>query len=498
MARRPLARFVPLATIALLVGALFRQTSAYGLLGFDSYPLIVSSRVQSLADFFGNFTESLMDGRYAGDFYRPLLNFTFAMDHAIWDLDPFGYQLTSALLLAVCACAVWALLRRLLGADAVLGSTVGLLAFLLSPLLFEVLPVPPRRPELLCCGLMALALWLQLSPGTLRSRGFAVWPAVATLLAIASKETAFVIPILVAVVVALYSDRRGLQRLRHVATASSLHLAAAAIMMLARFLVLGGMGGHRSLSPSDMAAAAPRAVQVLLEHLVWPQPSMRAAPAAWPLLALLVVGLVATFALARSRSSRERTPLGRPAKTAIVGVLWILLLALTYAAAGLVGPWYLLLPLAGWALLTGALVEALFGFVEYDEARLRWSALTSSALLVVLLIWQASYSPLLRRYDEWQRATYSANAFLGETRSLIEAATDGDTVMAPPLPTWVPQRDDGPTIRGAAIFDVYSVQAWAELALPERNVRVCYASDDVTPAVADEVLLLIASRLETY
>jgi len=498
VARRPLARFVPLATIALLVGALFRQTSAYGLLGFDTYPLIVSSRIQSFADFFGNFAESLMDGRYPGNFYRPLLNFTFAMDHAIWGLEPFGYQLTSALLLAGCACAVWALLRRLLGADALLGSTVGLLVFLLSPLLFEVLPVPSRRPELLCCGLTALALWLQLSPSTLRSRGLALWPAVVTLLAIASKETAFVIPILVAVAVALYSDRRGLKRLLHVVTATSLHLVAVAIMMLARFVVLGGIGGHRSLSPSDMAAAAPRALRVLIEQLVWPQPSMRTALPAGLLLVVLVVALVATFVLARSRSRQERTPMGRPVKTAIVGLLWIVLLALTYAAAGLVGPWYLLLPLAGWALLTGSLVEALFGLVEHDDAWLRWSALTSSALLVMLLVWQASYSPLFRRYDEWQRATYSANAFLGETRSLIEAASDGTTVKGPPLPTWVPQRADGPTIRGAAIFDDYSIQAWAELVLSGRNVRVRYASDDVPPAGANEVLLLITSRLEIY
>jgi len=498
VARRPLARFIPLATIVLLVGALFRQTSAYGLLGFDTYPLIISSRVQSLADFFGNFVERLMDGRYPGDFYRPLLNFTFAADHAIWGLEPFGYQLTNALLLAGCACAVWVLLRRLLGADALLGSTVGLLVFLLSPLLFEVLPVPPRRPELLCCGFMALALGLQLSPRSLRSRGLAVWPAVVTLLAIASKETAFVQPVLVAVAVTLYSERPGLQRLLHAATATSLHLAAAAIMMFARLLVLGSIGGHRSLSTSDVAAAVPRALRVLLEQLVWPQPAMRAAlPAVW-LLVALGLALTATLVLSRTRTKRGKAAVSRPFKTAIVGLLWIALLALTYAAAGLVGPWYLLLPLAGWALLTGALVESLFGLVEHDDTGLRWAALASSALLVMLLVWQASYSPLLRRYDEWQRASSAANAFLGETRSVIEAASAGDTVEAPPLPTWVPPRADGPTIRGAAIFDDYSVQAWVELVFPERDLRVRYASEEVAPPAANEVLLLITRRRESY
>ena len=69
------------AAIALAAFALtFAQTKDYGLLGHDSYPIIIASRVQSLADLAGNFTEKLMDGRYAGDFYRPLLNFSFALD----------------------------------------------------------------------------------------------------------------------------------------------------------------------------------------------------------------------------------------------------------------------------------------------------------------------------------------------------------------------------------------------------------------------------------
>ena len=65
----------------------------YGLLGFDCYPIIVTSRVRSLSDFLGNFTEKLMDGRYEGpppftsEFYRPLVNWSFAVDEALWGLD---------------------------------------------------------------------------------------------------------------------------------------------------------------------------------------------------------------------------------------------------------------------------------------------------------------------------------------------------------------------------------------------------------------------------
>jgi len=213
-------RYLPPVIVAALAAALFSQTRHYGLLGFDSYPIIVTSRIQSLADLLGTFTEKLMDGRYAGEFYRPLLNLTFAADHMLWGLKAFGYQLTNVLLLGGWAWALHALLRRLLGPRARVGPLVAVLVFMLSALQFEVLPVPARRADLLCGLFMVLALWLQLAPRALAGPRPPWWPALATLAALASKETAFVLPILIVVAVALYSERSNVRdRIRHAAIA---------------------------------------------------------------------------------------------------------------------------------------------------------------------------------------------------------------------------------------------------------------------------------------
>ena len=48
--RRVLERFLPSAIIVAVVGALFSQTRHYGLLGFDCYPIIITSRIESLRD----------------------------------------------------------------------------------------------------------------------------------------------------------------------------------------------------------------------------------------------------------------------------------------------------------------------------------------------------------------------------------------------------------------------------------------------------------------
>ena len=83
------------------------------LMGWDTYPTIAASRVRDLGDLLGGFSEELMDGRYpGGHFYRPLTNLVFALDHALWGLRPFGYQLTNLVILLAGVVAVFVLARR--------------------------------------------------------------------------------------------------------------------------------------------------------------------------------------------------------------------------------------------------------------------------------------------------------------------------------------------------------------------------------------------------
>ena len=490
MLRTWLERLVPTAIVAAVVGALFSQTRHFGLLGFDAYPILVTSRVASLGDLIGTFTERLMDGRYPGDFHRPLVNLSFAADHAVWGLDAFGYQLTGALLLAFAAGTLWALLRRLLGRDAWLGSVTGLLVFLLSAVQFEILPVPPRRPELLCCAFTALAVTLQLAPRALRSSTASWWPALATLLAIASKEPGYLVPLLCFVAVTMYSERKSrAERVRHALTAMVPHLVVVALMLLARFAVLRGIGGHGDTPLLDVLAKVPEALVVLGRELLWPQPVMLQPTLGRWLPAALLLAITVTLIRAVSR--------GRPGqgRAAVVGLVWIGLLGLSYAAAGLIGPWYLLLPLAGWALLAGAAAEWLFTLAGEDDRVLQITANAGLALLVGLLVWQCSYSPVFRYYDEWMRATAASEAFLEDTRLRIGGASPGSVVQAAPLPVWATPRPDGPAVRGAAILAAYSVQAWADLVLPERRVRVPRAALPPPPG-PDEIVLVIATRAE--
>jgi hypothetical protein len=486
-------RYLPLAAIVAVIAALFAQTRHYGLIGFDSYPILVASRIQSFADLIGTFTERLMDGRYAGEFYRPLLNLTFASDHSIWGLNAFGYQLTNVLVLGVWAWALHGLLRRLLG-SASYAPFVGLLVFLLSGLQFEVLPVAARRADLLCGLFMVVALWVQLSPRVLDNPRPSAWPALATLLAVASKETAFALPVLIAVAVALYSNRTTLKdRLRHAVVAAVPPLIVIASMLAARFAVLQGLGGHRSLSAMELVSGIPRAVSLVAQGLVWPQPAlMRTGLGIW-LVVVLGLGLLATGIWVSGLDRGRRND--RAWRGAALGASWVVLLASTYSAAGQVGPWYFLVPLVGWAVLAACLIDLLVNYLRGGDRVLGGTAAVTLAVLVTLLGWQAGYSPLFRHYDEWQRATAASDAFFEEVGSQVRSVSDGSVVDAPPLPFWAVTAGNRPAIRGAAILADYSVQAWADLTWPDRNVRVIESRTPIDAAAPHEVVLRISERL---
>lgn len=482
--------------IALLaVALLFAQTRHYELLGHDCYPIIITSRVHSFADLLGNFTEKLMDGRYFADFYRPLLNFSFALDYAVWELNPVGYQLTNALLFGGCALALFGLVRRLAGGGAWLAPLVAMVFFILHPTQFELVPVPPRRADLLCCLFMALALSTQLSPKALKMKRPPIWPAIWGLLAIASKETAFILPALAYVAVLLYSPRNNRpNRALHAWGAIIPQIAAATLMVAARVGVIGGWGGHEAAEAGSGLARLPSTIGAIVTGLVHPQAVMQETSLAGWLASGALLGVTVTGILARA-SAHSLTPVTAPARrplgAGIVSLTWVLLVSATYVMTAHIEPWYLFLPVGGLVICVGTCVDALLTTVR----RARWPArLAATATLVPLLAlasWQARYSPFFEDYDLYRRASAVSDDFFGQLRVRIAATPDGSAVLAPPMMKGYRPWSDRPTVSGATVLTDYAVQAWAELTYPERRIRVASGHPATIRAPAPDELVIV-------
>ena len=84
---RSRAEWLAAIAVVTLAGAVFlARVPAFPLLGFDSYPEILTSRILDLDDFIGTFTEQTSEDFYPSAFYRPVLNLSLAADYALKSL----------------------------------------------------------------------------------------------------------------------------------------------------------------------------------------------------------------------------------------------------------------------------------------------------------------------------------------------------------------------------------------------------------------------------
>ncbi len=453
MSGRGVARDAILLALVLTMAVVaYRPLFALGHLGWDTYPLIVSSRIGSIADFFAGFREELMDGRYPhGHFYRPVTTLSFALDHAVWGLDAFGYHLTQLALLLACTLGVAALALRLLGPGA--GALTAALVFALHPIQIEILPVAARRADALAVFFTLLAL--ALAP-IFRSRG-ATWRmalcSLCAALAVGSKEPGVVVlPLLFSLQFAESGAATGRERVRDALKACALPTLAVGSVLLMRIAVLGGIGGH---GESSLLAGAGRGIGLapLFAHLLFmPQPIVNQ-----PTFARLLVGL-SVAALASSlliSSERQRALL-------LVCGVWISTILWLNGVAGEVASWYAYALLPPFSLLVGAVARQASGRIREGHRGLA----VLSALLAALLVGQAlRYTPLLHSYSDWLLISQRSQAFLERVREAAQGSAPGVVLSVPGLPLGLATPLERVGVRDAIGIADYSVEAWAELAL---------------------------------
>jgi hypothetical protein len=456
-----------LALILAVAVAAYRPFLGLAHLGWDTYPLILTSRVESAADLLSSFGEELMDGRYPhGHFYRPVTALSFALDHAVWGLDPFGYHLTDLVLLLACTILVAAVARRLLGPG--LGPLIAALVYALHPLHVETLPVAARRADTLAQLFTLVALTAasqarsEAAPSEVQKTGRrTVLCALAAALAVGAKESgSIVVPLLLALGFAEAAPCALRERLRRSVRAGAPAFAAVGFVLLARTAVLGGIGGHPGssllASPGRGLALAPTYGLLLL----MPQPLLRDAALARGLAvstgSLLAVALAL---LAREASARRLLLL---AGVWLLGGLWLI------GISGEVASWYALSLLPAFALLMGALARA----AAPRGQRRPWACAGAAVLGLLLLALTLRFSPLFHTYPEWPLVSARSSDFLARVKAAAEQSAPGDTRRVPGIPLGIATPHDRVGVRSALGLAEYSVEAWGALAVPGSPIVV--------------------------
>ncbi|MCK6486391.1 MAG: hypothetical protein HUU22_11130 [Phycisphaerae bacterium] len=507
--RVPLRSLAQVAAVVAVVGlALWthRKTLDYGLLGWDAYPLIISSRILTPADFTGTFTEVMMDGRYAqGSFYRPVHNLILAAEYAVWGLDPRGYHFTALAAFAITIVLVFLTTRRLLRNHDWIAPALAASFVALHPAMLTVLPVPARRVELFVVVFL-LAAVMCLPDAASNRRGRPLLAALFVLLAAGCKETGVVGLAVVLLHQLLMRETparcgdtgRGIAGpptgawsvlIRTTTRAAWPSATAVLVYVAARTLVIGGLGGHGTSSLATWGGHvlefAPRFLAATL------CPWSPAAGWSTELLSAAAGAVLVLTCLAALLTSHGG------GRAALFGLGWIVIFVAFMGIAGRFSPWYAVPCVVGVGMALAGMCEAAREFLTAQTAWKRGggAAIAIGAALVFVIAMAAS--PLIHNYAEWDNASARQRTFLSDLGAQIASAPDGVRVDVYSMPRMLSRPDSGgPRLSGVAVLAPYSVQAWAELSFADRRVRVVGGDGGarIPPPARDELLVVVWER----
>ena len=104
------------AVIVILVAVSYANTLGNGFIWDDEFLVRDNQYIKSFSHIKSIFTSYLASSSgNVSNFYRPLQDLSYMIDHFLWGYEPFGFHLTNLLLHAVCAVLVYILLFRILG-----------------------------------------------------------------------------------------------------------------------------------------------------------------------------------------------------------------------------------------------------------------------------------------------------------------------------------------------------------------------------------------------
>jgi hypothetical protein len=178
---------------------------------------------------------------------------------------------------------------------------------------------------------------------------------------------------------------------------------------------------------------------------------------------------------------------------AIAGT-WIVVLAGIYAATGVLRPWYLFLPMMGFALLIGAIVQWLVRIYESGLGASRMVALVGLVGVALWAVLVARYSPLVKGFGHWDLGAQKVGAYLGELSLRIEQQPSGGYFEMPLPPQVTPGNPSPIKTDVATLVNAYSLPAWAELRFPGRSIEFRHLSRRQAPPRPKAGVLLIGIR----
>jgi len=268
-------------SIALTVFNSYHDILSYFFTGLDSFNLIEEGRFNSFRDFLRLFMRP-MTQEFA--WYRPLAEFSYGLDYAIWGLNPFGFQLTQLLLHISASIFIFFFARFMLNGQPFI-AWLSALIFAVHPIHVEVIPVTARRNDMIITLFLlpSLMLFIKYFSSGFKKNGYLIFSLSFYALALLTKEIGVILPVLIFfyMVIFSWSDKRSLVNMLTEAIKKCIPYAVVTVIYLVwRAHIVGGIGGYAS--PSGRSNSVINIVRSLyniclsyLQDLIYPVDFLR-------------------------------------------------------------------------------------------------------------------------------------------------------------------------------------------------------------------------------
>ncbi|HVZ16371.1 MAG TPA: tetratricopeptide repeat protein [Terriglobales bacterium] len=204
-----------------------------------------------------------------GSFWRPIFSLWLLINYALFGTNSIGWHATTVAIYSLSTYTVYRLVLRL-GADPWL-ATFAALIFAVHPAHLESAAWVSGVTDSLLSIFLFISL-LCFIRGTARNNTDSLWIALSVVfyaLAILTKETAIVEPVLVATYVFLFSSE--IRRVRKAAILTFPFLVLTALYLIARHSVLHEFSHvYLPISSRDALVALPSLIYFYGKHLLWP------------------------------------------------------------------------------------------------------------------------------------------------------------------------------------------------------------------------------------
>jgi len=455
----------------------YGEVLLYYFTSIDTFPLLLMGKIDSLKDLGKIFTSPLGGGFPFGSYYRPISELSYGIDYLLWGKNPMGYHMSDLLLHLGNSILVF-LISGILFKDykrGLLAAWISSMLFLLSPINLSIIPTMERRQDMVMALFFCLSLltFSKMERTGNNKTGWYLLSLTMGFLSIFSKESAFVLPVLIWLFSFIFSEEKVYQERAKKATKYSIPFFGFTLLNTVLHVhFFGNWNVHVSSGIWQRIEAATKSFFTFAGPLELLGFGMSLKVALLFILALiffLIVlrviskhGIQGFLALILNKNKRIYTYL----------IAFMLTFMALFTIRGMSHDFYHYLP--NMALTT------LIALLLIDSFSSKVMTIMMKSIGAVFVIYTLACSPIFTDYSAWRNSSDITRQIIKETEQVLASDKEASRIYLINWPGFIGSESDIPGTNSTILVS-YSMNAWAEWsglrALREvQFVHISYAS----------------------